>query len=560
MPEKHSLPRIPSINIVFTSLGVSLVIVWLVRQPFAYLLTGYPLDVRRPLVQGIFTVSLTLILAFILLLAASKPLEWMLSHGYLAFFTLPVITLSAHAYIGWFSRYVADDFSSATLAVNKGLLGATWDWYVNWSGRFTASFFDSLFGYLGPSSLRWETGGTLFLLLAGSSILTWQLLRVQPFVFRLGVSAFLPASILVAAFSITPDLPQSLYWGQGMRSLIFPLVPAAFLAAILIYLRRRSHGKVSPAWLAIVALLSFLAGGFGETYVALQTSIFLFFILFVWLEKSAAPRVNIFAPPVIGLLLSVAAMAVTVAAPGNSVRQQYFPPSPDIFSLARIAANSTTQFFLRIFGSADLTFSLFVLFVSSFVCAWLCAKHGFSEKLLCVDVNHPLFATFFRSFIAITLLTAVLLFGSYVPAAYGMSSAPPDRTVILPTVILCIYVSTMGFLVGSWLSSRLTSFKLSASLVQSTLWVLLILYSGYTFKVTEKVLAVSADYRRFATVFDRADRLIREARAAGKTSVQVPEVHNHFGLSDYGAGTTYWLDQAVDGYYGIHVVVNKNVK
>jgi hypothetical protein len=54
--------------------------------------------------------------------------------------------------------------------------------------------------------------------------------------------------------------------------------------------------------------------------------------------------------------------------------------------------------------------------------------------------------------------------------------------------------------------------------------------------------------------------LIREAKAAGKTSVQVPEVHNHFGLSDYGAGTTYWLDQAVDGYYGIHVTVNKNMK
>jgi hypothetical protein len=40
----------------------------------------------------------------------------------------------------------------------------------------------------------------------------------------------------------------------------------------------------------------------------------------------------------------------------------------------------------------------------------------------------------------------------------------------------------------------------------------------------------------------------------------VPEVHNHFGLSDYGEGTTYWLDDAVDSYYGLHVIINKNMK
>ena len=68
------------------------------------------------------------------------------------------------------------------------------------------------------------------------------------------------------------------------------------------------------------------------------------------------------------------------------------------------------------------------------------------------------------------------------------------------------------------------------------------------------------DYQFFAGRFDRADRLIRDAKSAGETSVNVPEVHNQFGLSDFGAGTTYWLDKAVDSYYGIHVIINKNLK
>ncbi|NMB60556.1 MAG: hypothetical protein GYA12_15390 [Chloroflexi bacterium] len=54
--------------------------------------------------------------------------------------------------------------------------------------------------------------------------------------------------------------------------------------------------------------------------------------------------------------------------------------------------------------------------------------------------------------------------------------------------------------------------------------------------------------------------MIREAVSAGETTVTVPEVHNHFGLSDYGEGTTYWLDDAVDTYYGIHVIINKHMK
>lgn len=560
MPEKRKFPLLPSINSILTALIISLVIAWFIREPLANQLTGYPLSVRRPLVQVGFTSLITLILALLLLLAARKPLAWLHAHGYLAFFGLPVITLSAHAYIGWFSRFVADDFSSATLAVNKGLLGATWDWYVNWSGRFTASFFDSLFGYLGPSSLRWETGGTLVLLLVGSSILTWQLLRVRPIPFRLGASIFLPASILVAAFRITPDLPQSLYWGQGMRSLIFPLVPAAFLASILVRLRDHSNAHNLAGWLSVVALLSFLAGGFGETYVALQTTILLLFILVIWFEKPSSPQWKSLSAPVIGLVFSLAAMAVTVAAPGNNIRQSYFPPSPGILSLAQIAANSTGLFLQRVIVSADLVLSLLVLFLSSIACGWLCANHGFFNNQSDGSGNHPFFTTFSRSLLSFSLIFSLLLYASFVPAAYGMSSPPPDRTVILPTIILCVYVSIAGFLVGNELLSYRFWDKLPAPFVQSILWVLLFLYAAFTFQVTTRVLAVSNDYQRFAAVFDRADRLIREAKAAGKTSVQVPEVHNHFGLSDYGAGTTYWLDQAVDGYYGIHVTVNKNMK
>lgn len=560
MPDKRPFSRIPSLNILLSALVISLALVWLIKDPLVSTLTGYPLSSRRPLFQAGFIGSLTILLALLLIILGRKFLEWLIDHAYLPFFLLPVLPLAAHGYIGWFSRFVADDFSSATLAVNKGLLGATWDWYINWSGRFSASFFDSLLGYLGPSSLRWETGGTLLLLLIGLSILIWQFLHVRPVLFRLGAAVFLSASVLSTAFQITPDLPQSLYWGQGMRSLIFPLVPAAFQAAILVHFNHLPSGHSHIFWLAAIGLLSFVAGGFGETYVALQTTIYIIFMFITLLkEPSFVQKKNILSLS-IGLFFSLVAMAVIVAAPGNSVRQTFFAPTPGLFTMLEIAANSTLTFFQRIFGSFSLVLPLLVLFISSLSISWLCASHQKLDETSISISSHPLFKDFPRSFCTLTVLSAIVLYASYVPAAYGMSSAPPDRTIILSTVIFCAYMTASGFLIGKHLASLYKSRFLPAPYLKMSIWILLFLYSIYTLQVTSGVLSVQNDYQRFASVFDRADRMIREAKAAGLSTVEVPEVHNHFGLSDYGAGTTYWLDQAVDGYYGIHVIVNKNRK
>jgi hypothetical protein len=88
------------------------------------------------------------------------------------------------------------------------------------------------------------------------------------------------------------------------------------------------------------------------------------------------------------------------------------------------------------------------------------------------------------------------------PAAYGMSSPPPDRTVILPTIILCVYVSIAGFLVGNeLLSYRFWENYLRPLFSQSSGFFSF--FAAFTFQVTTRVLAVSNDYQRFAAVFDR---------------------------------------------------------
>ena len=60
--------------------------------------------------------------------------------------------LVIHIYLGSYSRFIADDFCSSAIARSQGIFRGTFYWYINWNGRFSANFLDSLFGYLGPAA------------------------------------------------------------------------------------------------------------------------------------------------------------------------------------------------------------------------------------------------------------------------------------------------------------------------------------------------------------------------------------------------------------------------
>lgn len=525
---------------------------------FSLLTGGKDLEGRNQSLQVIFVVAYFIILVSLSLIFFHKHVSRLLTQPYPLYSLIALTPLAAHAYVGSFSRFVADDFSSAALTVEKGILGATWDWYTNWSGRFSASFFDSLSGFTGPSSMKYVVGISLLLLISGMVLFSTRVLQGSNRQNAL-TGLFLSSLVLTSTFFITPDLPQSLYWGQGMRSLMLPLIPLFFILAIL---KDIDNGqKTKTAWIVVIAVLSFFAGGFGETYVVIQTTVFGLLILFLCMQKPFGVKKKKLLAPSIAMVSSIAAMVVTVLAPGNHVRQTYFPAPPSPVSLVSIAFESMGKFFDVIFRSPEMSSCLAFVSVAALVCGCLHAiNYNFKES----DQN-----TFFPSnripeilFPAIIACSFFLLvFVSFLPSAYAMSTTPPPRTLVLPSLILSMALVALGFMVGLMVGGSLIPKGLLRVLRNS--WVSLlaaVILAACSYQVTSRILAVVPDYRFFAERFDRADQMIREAKSAGETSVTVPEVHNHFGLSDYGEGTTYWLDDAVDRYYGLHVIINKHMK
>ena len=61
-----------------------------------------------------------------------------------------VMALAAYSYVGFFTRYMADDYTTRRTVDLLGLLGAHTLWYMGWTGRFSFSFVISLLGLTGP--------------------------------------------------------------------------------------------------------------------------------------------------------------------------------------------------------------------------------------------------------------------------------------------------------------------------------------------------------------------------------------------------------------------------
>src|SRR5919201_120361 len=88
---------------------------------------------------------------------------------------LLAVPLLAHAYVGLYSRYAADDYCTAGQVATRGLLGLELTLYEVWSGRFAFTFIVGLAELIGPGATRVLPG---FALAAWVAALTWAISRL----------------------------------------------------------------------------------------------------------------------------------------------------------------------------------------------------------------------------------------------------------------------------------------------------------------------------------------------------------------------------------------------
>lgn len=448
----------------------------------------------------------------------------------------PLAVLLMHAYLGTFSRFMADDYCSASESLRLGILRAAWFWYRTWTGRYSANVLDATFGALGPGVTPVVTALVLALWLAALFAAIGLIMQPRGTRRPVLLSIALAAAILFLTLALAPNVRQALYWGQGMRSVVPPLIVLTFDFAVFLYCRTRAWSpRAAALWMALSFLLAFGAGGFSETFAALQVVIFGLAVGWLLLFHRTAAAKNDWLFLASGFAGAVFSVIVIVLSPGNPARAAFYPPPPALPKLLGIAFSSYRAF---ISGLADSPLKVISIFAALSLGLWF----GF---------HHQITPHGWRAAALTLFIGAILSFSCFPPAAYGESTVPPERTLLIPTYIVVLTAIALGAAVSQPLAGRWRAMVPLSNVAGLILWIAVALSLS-------QLISVQPTYAAYARAWGRFDAQMVHLRQQGYATAVIStadqKASNWAGLNTLGNSTRFWLNKCVGDYYGIKVV------
>ena len=176
--------------------------------------------------------------------------------------------------VGLFTRYLADDYSTAEVLKNVGFWGAQAYWYQTWSGRFSFTFVINLVEMAGVSIVPWLPVTAMLVLIIALIWTLQQLFLALGLELKLIWTAFLAQIILFATIKSFREFPQVIFWQTGI--LTYQISIIFMIIAVGLFIKRfiLSPEKSLPRWeIYLWCLVFFIEGGFSETWVVIQISL-----------------------------------------------------------------------------------------------------------------------------------------------------------------------------------------------------------------------------------------------------------------------------------------------
>lgn len=460
----------------------------------------------------------------------------------LALFCAPLVI---HIYLGSYSRFLSDDFCSAAIARSQGIIRGANYWYLNWRGRFSANFLDALFGYLGPAATPYATA---IVVTSWFVVLATAVAQIIPSVEKREApvlqSCIIAAIILFAVLDVIPFVGQSLYWGEGMRTLVPPLILGTAYTALI-----ANRSKSGPLWMITAGLLTFVAAGFAETYFALQTAAILFALIIPAAFRRYAPpnKKTYFALSIAGLIGSLAGGFVVFVAPGNNLRQGAFTP-PAFPELLSISFRGIREF-LELTMLSPGKWCIWVgLILSGFIFGLQVFRRREDSTVVPARDAWML--------IWLPVVGFVLLLACWVPMAWATGSSLNYRTMIIPAYVFVCFVICWAYTAGQVFRSGYVLFAHRTPALATVLPLIgLTVFGGVAAKITREMWHRRSAFIAYAELWDERDQIIQRAKSQGLPYAVVPRLHNWAALEELEVDPTLiWLSKCVQDYYGIGVI------
>lgn len=438
-----------------------------------------------------------------------------------------------HAYLGSYTRFIADDYCSAYLGQRFGLLRYIWFWYLNWGGRFSAIAADMLLAWSQPQGIGFVTAATLTAWSIGLTLAIFNLLPDNKQSHsRWRVSIALALIVLFVTLLLTPNVPQSFYWYSAFRTHSLPLVIFSLYMAAYAYFRSLAFSKPTT-WAWIIGSFGFalLNAGFSEAFTVMQI-----LCLAIWagVEWKTAPTGSTQKNAKF-LLAALAGAALTIlvmlSAPGNANRQQAFYQPSGLLEILSIAITGYLALWQSFFLSPEKPIGLLGAILSVFAAGTQTHTQ-----------NKPAIA----KISVIVLLGWLLPLASFLPAAYGIGDALPERAQPIPIFFITAALLTAAFQTG--VRHANTAPKALTAALGTALLVISASLTLYQMNQSRHL------FIEYAERMDRVEQDILAAKKDEREVIHIPRLNNWAGTFDPTDNPHFFSTACISLYYGIQVI------
>ena len=449
--------------------------------------------------------------------------------------------LGRFAAAGLSSRYWADDYCYSAVLAAGGFLRGPVDWFMASGNRFSTIYLIGLQDLFGPWAIRLIPG--LIILVLSAAWLVFLFSAAREIGARPGILTLLPMALTQVFFLllVAPDRLQALYWRMGTLHYTFPLALLLFNLALIL-------NKLSAPrrWLYPVGIfvLAFFAGGFSETFAALQVGAYALAcaaaVVFLphALKGNAAARIL---PALVGSLVATGLMLLS---PSNAWRQAALPPPESLGQFLAYTLQYTFDFVHNTLRGSP-------------------PAPGFGPFEWCVRLSCLVLSS--APALPAHNLHCRRSFPAFRACAFSMRDCPqrlrrpavPRRSsphaCALRTPVRAgrgrrLPGGAAAGLCPAWV--RLDHPRLADLLLIFTL----LAGSFYIGRQLALPLPEQAAMAAWAQRWDERDASIRSFRAAGETDLILRETEVVRGLEDLGPDPSQWVNRCATAYYRVHSI------
>ncbi|NPV57160.1 MAG: hypothetical protein HPY76_10885 [Anaerolineae bacterium] len=455
-----------------------------------------------------------------------------------------------HAYLGSYTRYIADDYCTAGKLTQAGFGEAQVFWYQEWSGRYAFTFFITLIELIGPGALPYLPGILLTGLMASAFVFTNSILKKFRIALPFALQAVVATLAVFLTIYTTPNFRQNLYWMTGAITYLFPII--IFLVLLGMMIRLSGGFAQLPAGSRaltglVVFLLAWMDSGFSEILTLIQLIIFIIVLFHFRLFRANRSYYLLWVAAFSGTL---AGMLIMITAPGNAVRLASLNTHHNvILILANAAKYSLLYSGLWIVKHVNLIWSASTLII---IGSFLARKYFH-------DPEHHSQHQHRTQTILIFSTLLILIYVSFLPSTWATASAPEDRVLIIPTILLVTLAIYTAITIGDLLYETVT-FLGQYRPIMTYILIGIALYFTFAAPLYEswKVLKDKAAVEQYAQAWDEREAEIYKQAGGGRERVRVAALpDNPLGLEDISGDATHWLNVCTAEYYRVDEIITE---